>query len=190
MNRENNNRIAYSANDIARLLVRNPDELTRFVTYNRICDKYCDGMPIEDLPKEVKDYIFSQQAAAEDLAYLGYSDAQIDKFFQAVADAYNELDIDNIPSDAHPFKMKERVLFYTFALASFPYGPPIFSSTPAPYNVMASRNFSVSRTRSTLSRLQSYVAGNLMDLREQDPRILMANSNTRHHEPAFDTEPA
>ena len=162
---------AYSAYDVARILVRNPDEILELPTYDRICDDFCRGRPLESLSDKEKDVVFSLELAVDDLVYLGFDREQIQTFLDAYQEAYTSAEIDKeIPERVYK-TVKDRAYLTAFTIAAFPYGPPIVLREP--YNVMAAQGFTLSQTRSSLNRLTSLTATKLMEKREENPNIFL-----------------
>lgn len=152
---------AFSALDIARLLVRNPDEVMEWPTYDRICDQFCRGRALENLSRDEKDAIFSFEVGVNDLIYLGFSKEQVQTMVEAFQEAFDQVKNIHYAPDMVDRGIKERVYLTAYTAAAFPYGPPIILTEP--YNVMAKQQFSLTQARTYMTALTKATTAKLMD---------------------------
>lgn len=170
----------YSAIEIAKILVRDPDTVVDLLTYDRICDEICQGRAIESLSNDQKDALFSLEMGINDLMYLGYSQDQIETFLDAYQEAYDNSSIEQITPERTIKTARERIYMTAYTIAAFPYGPPIILTEK--YNKMALKGFTPDQTRFSLQCLTSKLSGKLMDKREDNPHLFTAN---REHAPQY-----
>ena len=163
----------YCAVDIAELLVRDPDKVVDFLTYDRICNEICQGRALESLSNDHKDALFSLEMGINDLMYLGFSKDQIDVFLDAYQEAYDNSSIEQTTPERTIKTARERIYLTAYTIAAFPYGPPIILTEK--YNKMALKGFTPDQTRISLQCLTSQLSGKLMDKREDNPHLFTAN---------------
>lgn len=160
----------YSANDIAKILVRNPSELTDLLTYGYMCEHYARDRAFEDLSKAEHDALLSVEAAVEELRWLGFRDNQINILLDSLNAALNHMGIENMQPDIGIITVRERFEMAAFTAVAFPYGPPLVLSIPA--HALKDRGFSLSRTQSLMHNLTSRVAAKIFDARVDHPYLL------------------
>lgn len=148
---------AYSALDIAQILVRNPDELTDLLTYDYMCEKYGKGRAFEDMPEQERNVMLSLDAAVAELRWLGFTQEQVHVFVQALKNGLHESGFAQIEPDIGVPTFRERFGMVAYTIAAFPYIPmPPLSA--APDYPLKSRGFSMSHARKVTGNLTSRVA--------------------------------
>lgn len=176
----NHQSATYSAIDIARIMVRDPDTVVDFLTYDRICDEICQGRAIESLSNDQKDALFSLEMGVNDLMYLGFSEDQIETFLDAYQDAYDNSYIEQTTPERTIKSARERVYLTAYTIAAFPYGPPIILTEK--YNKMAIKGFTPDQTRFSLQNLTSRLSGKLMEKRDGNPHLFTTNPYLCEHD--------
>jgi|GEM_PF-7060947 len=162
---------AYSANDIARILVRNPDEIVDLVTYEHICETYGQGRPLDDLPENEHLAMLSLEAAASDLQSLGYTNQQIGLMIELLNESFDEINISAKRPDLGVYTVKEQLLANSFAVAGYPYcNIPIVINSP--HYALKSYGFSISSTRQIMEELTKKLAQKLIEKRSEMPHLL------------------
>lgn len=162
---------AYSALDIAQILVRNPDELTDLLTYDYMCEKYGKGRAFEDMPEQERKAMLSLDAAAAELRWLGFTRKQVDVFVQALKNGLRESGFSQIEPDIGVPTFRERFAMTAYAIAAFPYLPmPPLAATPD--YPLKSRGFSMSHAQKVTGNLTSCVAALIFEQRESNPYLL------------------
>ncbi|MFP4314538.1 MAG: hypothetical protein ACLFR0_09490 [Alphaproteobacteria bacterium] len=159
---------SYSALDIARLLIRNPDEVVDLPTYQKICDEYCQNRPLEDLPPHLKQSIFSLEAGIHDLSYLGFDERQIETFLEAANEIFHDAKLDMHADKFHIATRAERLQLIGFVLAAFPYGPPL---TKNDFNLLALPTYTPTDTSHDLTKATRRLSAKLMEKRESNPYL-------------------
>lgn len=162
---------AYSAYDIARILVRNPDEIVDLVTYEHICEKYGQGRPLCELPEHEHMAMLSLEAAASELLSLGYNNDQIETMISLLNESFDEINIRAKRPDMEAYGIKEQFLANSCAVAGYPYcGIPLVLHSP--HYALKSYGFSMSNTRRIMEELTNKLAGKLIDKRSDMPYLL------------------
>ena len=170
MDRENDILRSYSAEEIAKVIVRRFDQIVGLVSYEHICDLFGNGLPLDDLPKEVKEQMLSLDAARDDLRWLGFRDHQIERMIGA----YEE--IQSLKSIHAMFKPdisaeQDYVKDMFWAAACFPYGvTPSFALSG--WYPMEGQGYSKTLVREMADSHTSKLASRLMQIRAEDPTIL------------------
>lgn len=174
---------SFSAEDIARLLVRNPDDLMDLPTYERICDEFCRGRAFENLSRDEKDAVFSLEVGVNDLFYLGFNKAQIQTMLEAYYEAHAQVSARQAPPELAERTLKHRAYLTAYTAAAFPYGPPIVIHEP--YNLMAREKYSLTQTRSFLNNLTKTTACRLMDRWQENRTLFIPSESPQMSEPEF-----
>lgn len=167
---------SFSAIDIARMLIRNPNEVVDLPTYDNICDHFCQGRAIDDLSVEDKQMLFSLEAGIHELTYFGFSEEQLEIILEAFYDAHEELGLDHNMDKMRIKTRAERLQLIAFVCASFPYGPPLLASD---FNMIALPTETTIDMDRDLNMLTTKLAGKLMGLRTENPTLFTPLSPQR-----------
>lgn len=159
---------SFSAIDIARTLIRNPNEVVDLPTYDNICESFCQDRPIEDLSPKDKQTIFSLEAGIHELTYFGFDESQIETILEAFYDVHEELGLDHNMDKMRIKTRSERLQLIAFVCASFPYGPPLLASD---FNMLALPTETTIEIDRNLNMLTTKLAGRLMSLRTENPYL-------------------
>ncbi|MFN3701611.1 MAG: hypothetical protein ACK4VI_08850 [Alphaproteobacteria bacterium] len=166
---------AYSAMDVAKILVRDPNQITDLPTYDYICENYSQNRAFEDLSHDEMAALLSVEAAVEDLRWLGFSNSTIKIFLDVFHEAYQELDLPREMPDIGVITLSENFYLAAYSVMAFPYGPPIVLTVPS--YALKNHGFSITKTNLLMDKLTNIVAQKLTERREAWPYLLTVLSN-------------
>lgn len=161
---------AYSAQDIAGVLLRPSGEIADLIAYERTCALYAHGEAGEDLSPQEQDALRLLEDSADSLSALGFRDDQIAMMIGLLHESFEDVDIRAIPPDMAHYTFEKRMMANMFGVVAFPYGPPIVLHQP--HHALKAHGYSETSTRAIMTILTNRLACKLMEKRSEMPGLL------------------